>query len=126
MKELYIASLVKKEKVMDNIFICKTIGPIVGLLFGSHFLSSHSKKYNPMFTKLKSLEGNQFYQEIDFSQEPFFYGEEEYAYYELKKIDDYQNIEHMVKEYKKIYDRVCYYIDFSTKVPTMIRYKKKV
>ncbi len=126
MKELYIASLVKKEKVSEGTFICKTIGPIVGLLFGTHFLSSHNKKYNPMFTRLYSLEGNQFYQEIDFSQEPFFQVEAKYAYYELKKIENYDDLEDLIKEYKKVYDKVCYYIDFSTKVPTMIRYKKKV
>lgn len=125
MNELYIASLVKKIKVGEGTFICRTIGPVVGLLLGTYFLSSHSKKYIPMFRGINDLEGNQFYKEIDFSKEKFFHSDEEYAYYQLKKIEDYRDLEEVVEEYRKIYHKVCYFFDFSTRVPTMIRYKRK-
>lgn len=125
MNNLYIAILVKKQKLSEGIYICKSIGPIIGLLFGTHFLSSHSKKYNPMFSKLNTLEGNQFYQDIDFSKEKFFSTDEKYAYYELKKISNYDNLDMEVEEYKKKYHKICYFIDFTTKVPVFIRYKKK-
>ena len=125
MKELYIANMVKKTKVCEGIFICKSIGPIVGLLFGSHFLSSHNKKYVPMFTTIKSLEGNQFYNDFDFSKEAFFHSQEEYAYYELKKVENYDFLEAMINDYKRDYDKVCYFVDVSTRVPIVIRYKSK-
>jgi len=125
MNELYVANLVKKTKVCEWEFVCKVIGPIVGFLFGTHFLSSHSKKYIPMFIKIHSLEGNQFCEEIDFSKEKFFQSDEEYAYYDLKKVEDYDDLERMIDEYKERYSKVCYFVNFTTRVPTMIRYKQR-
>ena len=125
MKELYIANLVKKKKVMPDVYICEVIGPIVGLLLGTHFLSSHSKKYVPMITKFQFLDGNQFYQDIDFSKEPFFSSDEEYAYYNLKKVENYDRLEKIIEDYKKEYSHICYFVDCTTKVPVFIRYKKK-
>ena len=125
MNELYIANLVKKERMMEGIYICQSIGPIVGFLMGTYFLSSHSKKYIPMLSKINHLEENQFYKDIDFSREKFFQSDEVYAYYELKKVERYDSLDEMIEEYKNHYKKVCYYLDFTTKVPVMIRYKKK-
>ena len=125
MKNIYIATLIKKEKIQENIYICKSIGPIVGFLFGSHFLSSHSKHYIPMFSKFNQMNGNQFYQDIILEEEKFFTSNEEYAYYELKKIENYDNLEVEIQDYKNKYNNVDYFLDFTTKVPVLIRYKRK-
>ena len=125
MNELYIANLVKKQEVMNGIYICKTIGPIVGLLLGTHFLSSHSKKYSPMLTQISLLQGTHFYMDLDFSKEPFFSSKEAYAYCELQKVEQYDHLDKMIEEYKKRYDGVSYYMDFTRQNPIMIRYKNK-
>ncbi len=126
MNDLYIANLVRKERFTDGIFICKTIGPVVGLLFGTHFLSSHSRKYIPLFYKDTSFSEKQCYiSDMEFSENSIFNSSEYYAYCELKKIEDYDSMESYIQEYKKLYDHVCYYVDFTHGGVICIRYKEK-
>ena len=125
MDTLYIALLVHKRKIEEGRYVCEGICPIVGLLMGRHFLSSHSRHYIPMITKSIAFEEDQFYlEDYDYSKDEFFQTDVEYGYYELKKVDDYSLLSTMIEEYKKKYEKVCYFLDFARMTPTIIRYKR--
>jgi len=125
MNKLYIALLVHKRKIEEGRFICDGVGPIVGVLLGTHFLSSHSKHYIPMIKNKVHFEQDEFYLEnYSFEQDEFFSSDFEYGYYELQEVTDYLQLESMILDYKKKFDKVSYFIDFARMTPTIIRYKR--
>lgn len=124
MNQLYIAIMVRKKKIREGQFICEAIGPIVGVLFGSYFLSSHSKKYCPMIRKKISFSSDEFYlDDFSYESETFLNSDLEYAYYELQKVEDYNKLDDLILGYKEKYKNVCYYINYDCCSPFIIRYK---
>lgn len=122
MDTLYIALLVRKKKLENHCYICEGVGPIVGLLMGNHFLSSHSKHYLPMISKNCLFQDGYYY--LNDYQDCFFQSNQEYGYYEIKKVEDYSLLDEMIDEYKKKFDKVCYFADFGRTTPIVMRYKK--
>ena len=74
---------------------------------------------------LVHFEQDEFYLEnYSFEQDEFFSSDFEYGYYELQEVTDYSQLESMILDYKKKFDKVSYFIDFARMTPTIIRYKR--
>lgn len=129
MDKLYIATMIKKRKLEGgDMYICECCGVIAGLLFGTTFLSSRSKKYKPMINKeLDNIDGYALItNEIDLSKSKFLLSEDKYAYYNLIEIKDYNTIEEEINNLYNKFKDVSYFINLDVTTPYIIRYKNSI
>ena len=127
MDKLYIATMIKKKKLEGgDMYICSCCGIIVGLLFGTTFLSSRSKKYKPMLSNtFSNADGVAVItNEYDKNNIEFLKSNDKYAYYNLIEVEDYDKIEEMITNLKEKYKDVSYFINLDGTTPYIIRYKK--
>ena len=124
MNHLYIANLVRKKKISDGMIICYSVGPIVGVLIGTHFLSSRNKVYLPMIRKKVSFDELTYLRDFSLEKEEFLSSSFEYAYYELKEIEDYSLLEEEIVKYRENFHSVNYFICLEGTTPYIIRYKE--
>ena len=125
MDKLYIATMIRKRKIENGkMYICDICGIIVGLLFGTTFLSSRSKKYKPMLnTKIGNIEGLTIITK-DMNLNNFLLSNEKYAYYNLIEVNNFDNIEKMIEEEREKYKDISYFINLDSDIPYIIKYKK--
>lgn len=124
--KVYVGLLLKKRKVdVREYYVCEAIGPIVGVLFGSRFLSSRNKAYLPLFKKKFSIDNELVFDgSFDYKTDTHLDSSEEYLYTDVTEVDDIGNIESIINNYKDKYKDVCYFFYCESTDPYMIRYKK--
>lgn len=126
MDKLFIAGLYKKRRLDDReMYICEYCGVIVGVLFGTHFLSSRSIHYLPMIRSTFKNSDNMisFDFSYDYSKDKFLSSNEVYCYYDLEEVVDYSKINDMIFDFDYKFKGVSYFINLEDKTPYMFRYK---